>query len=52
MTLTIRPSDPCPCGSGKPYEQCCGRDAQEESRTREQKKHPHKHENPTCGCGQ
>ena len=22
----IRPNDPCPCGSGKKYKQCCGKD--------------------------
>ncbi|PSR20011.1 MAG: hypothetical protein C7B45_17020 [Sulfobacillus acidophilus] len=20
-----QPTDPCPCGSGKPYGECCGR---------------------------
>ena len=23
----IYPNDPCPCGSGKKYKQCCGRKA-------------------------
>ena len=22
---TVYPNDPCPCGSGKKYKQCCGR---------------------------
>ena len=24
-TKKIQPNDPCPCGSGKKYKQCCGR---------------------------
>ena len=24
----IQPNDPCPCGSGKKYKQCCGRFAE------------------------
>ena len=24
-TIKIYPNDPCPCGSGKKYKQCCGR---------------------------
>ncbi|MBQ6856064.1 MAG: SEC-C domain-containing protein, partial [Lachnospiraceae bacterium] len=23
--LKIYPNDPCPCGSGKKYKKCCGR---------------------------
>ncbi|WP_353937692.1 SEC-C metal-binding domain-containing protein [Duncaniella muris] len=23
----VYPNDPCPCGSGKKYKQCCGRKA-------------------------
>ena len=23
--LKVYPNDPCPCGSGKKYKQCCGR---------------------------
>ena len=23
----VYPNDPCPCGSGKKYKQCCGRNA-------------------------
>ncbi|MDR2190782.1 MAG: SEC-C domain-containing protein [Candidatus Peribacteria bacterium] len=22
----IRPNDPCPCGSGKKYKKCCGKE--------------------------
>ena len=25
--VKIYPNDPCPCGSGKKYKQCCGRNA-------------------------
>ena len=25
QTQKIYPNDPCPCGSGKKYKQCCGR---------------------------
>ena len=24
-TSKVYPNDPCPCGSGKKYKQCCGR---------------------------
>ena len=24
-SVKIYPNDPCPCGSGKKYKQCCGR---------------------------
>lgn len=24
MTPTVKPNDPCPCGSGKKYKKCCG----------------------------
>ena len=24
-TAKVYPNDPCPCGSGKKYKQCCGR---------------------------
>ena len=23
----VQPNDPCPCGSGRKYKQCCGRNA-------------------------
>lgn len=29
----IYPNDPCPCGSGKKYKQCCGRNRFDKSRT-------------------
>ena len=25
MEAKVYPNDPCPCGSGKKYKQCCGR---------------------------
>ena len=25
--IKVYPNDPCPCGSGKKYKQCCGRKA-------------------------
>ena len=25
--VKVYPNDPCPCGSGKKYKQCCGRNA-------------------------
>ena len=24
-TKKVQPNDPCPCGSGRKYKQCCGR---------------------------
>ena len=27
VTAKVYPNDPCPCGSGKKYKQCCGRKA-------------------------
>ena len=36
----VYPNDPCPCGSGKKYKQCCGRNAaQEECRKRQKREH-------------
>ncbi len=26
MQKKVYPNDPCPCGSGKKYKKCCGRD--------------------------
>ena len=26
-TKKVQPNDPCPCGSGRKYKQCCGRRA-------------------------
>ncbi len=32
--VKVYPNDPCPCGSGKKYKQCCGRKYSKESRIR------------------
>ena len=41
-TRKIYPNDPCPCGSGKKFKQCCGRqmlaDMQERKEKEQQKK--------------
>ncbi len=51
MTFAIWPTDPCPCGSGKPYEECCGRDTDEKKHAPKTEEHRHEKKSHGCGCG-